>query len=149
MDRRFPFFHGSRPAGRLRLPPTLRALQTIAGRSSRALPAAPAKPLANRLAVFHNRLTFRPPQRSDLGGHISRRFASSAGSGPTSRWRIFGSRWRPHNGQAMPSLMRFLFVLALIAGGIYGGMVALVNYVEPRPREMSVRIPPGKLDFQN
>ena len=49
----------------------------------------------------------------------------------------------------MPSLMRFLFVCLLIAGGIYGGMLALVNYVEPRPREMTVRIPPGKLNFQN
>jgi predicted histidine transporter YuiF (NhaC family) len=45
----------------------------------------------------------------------------------------------------MPSLIRLLVVLALIAGAIYGGMLALVTLVEPNPREMSVRIPPDRL----
>ncbi|WP_158816205.1 histidine kinase [Methylocapsa sp. S129] len=40
----------------------------------------------------------------------------------------------------MPSLFRFLFVLALIAGLIYGGMVALVAFVKVQPREMTQTI---------
>jgi hypothetical protein len=52
-------------------------------------------------------------------------------------------------GVLVPSLLRFLTVVAILAGLVYGGMVALVNYVEPRPREMTVRIPPAKLELPN
>ena len=45
----------------------------------------------------------------------------------------------------MPSLIRLLVVLGLIGAVIYGGMVALVVLVEPRQREMSVRIPSERL----
>jgi hypothetical protein len=46
----------------------------------------------------------------------------------------------------MPTLFRFLFVLALIAGIIYGTMVALVMLVEPRERDVTVRIPSERLN---
>jgi hypothetical protein len=45
----------------------------------------------------------------------------------------------------MPTLIRLLVVLGLIAGLVYGGMVALVVLVEPNPREMTVRIPSERL----
>lgn len=45
----------------------------------------------------------------------------------------------------MPSLIRFLIVLGLIGGAVYGAMVGLVMLVDPNPREMSVRIPPDRL----
>lgn len=45
----------------------------------------------------------------------------------------------------MPSLIRFLVVLGLLAGAVYGGMVALVMLVEPNPREMTVRVPAERL----
>ena len=45
----------------------------------------------------------------------------------------------------MPSLIRFLVVIGLIAAAVYGGMVALVMFVEPNQREMSVRIPGERL----
>ena len=45
----------------------------------------------------------------------------------------------------MPTLFRFLMVIGLIVGAVYGSMVALVMLVEPTPREMSVRIPSDKL----
>jgi hypothetical protein len=45
----------------------------------------------------------------------------------------------------MPSLIRLLVVLGIIAAIIYGGMIALVISVEPTPREMSVRIPSDRL----
>ena len=44
----------------------------------------------------------------------------------------------------MPSLFRFLTVLAVISGIVYGAIFALANFVNPRPREMSVTIPPDK-----
>jgi len=44
----------------------------------------------------------------------------------------------------MPSLFRFLTIVALIAGLIYGAIFALANFVSPKPREMSVTIPPDK-----
>jgi hypothetical protein len=44
----------------------------------------------------------------------------------------------------MPSLFRFLTVLAVIAGVVYGAMYALANFVTPKPREMTVTIPQDK-----
>jgi hypothetical protein len=46
----------------------------------------------------------------------------------------------------VPSLFRFLFVICLIAGLVYGAMIALVTFVEPQPREMSQTIPPARLN---
>ncbi|WP_180356106.1 hypothetical protein [Aliirhizobium smilacinae] len=46
----------------------------------------------------------------------------------------------------MPTLFRFLFILALIAGVIYGGMVALVVLVEPKEREITIRVPSERLN---
>jgi hypothetical protein len=45
----------------------------------------------------------------------------------------------------MPSLIRFLVVIGLIVAAVYGSMVALVVFVHPTPREMSVRIPNDRL----
>jgi hypothetical protein len=45
----------------------------------------------------------------------------------------------------MPSLFRLLIVLGVLGGIVAGGMAALVWFVEPTPREMSVTIPPEKL----
>lgn len=36
--------------------------------------------------------------------------------------------------------------LAVLAGLAYGAMFALVTYVEPRKGEMSIRIPPEKIN---
>jgi hypothetical protein len=46
----------------------------------------------------------------------------------------------------MPSLIRLLVVLGLIAGIVYGAMIALVVLVEPNPREMTVRVPSERLE---
>lgn len=46
----------------------------------------------------------------------------------------------------MPSLFRFLAILAVLAGLIYGAMFALVSYVEPSIGEMSERVPPERLN---
>lgn len=48
----------------------------------------------------------------------------------------------------MPSLFRFLAVLAVIAGVLYAGLIALVYFYDPAPREITVSIPPDKLSKQ-
>jgi hypothetical protein len=44
----------------------------------------------------------------------------------------------------MPSLFRFLTVVAIIVGVAYGAIFALANFVTPKAREMTVNIPPDK-----
>ena len=46
----------------------------------------------------------------------------------------------------MPSLIRFLIVLVVLAASVYGAMLALVTFVEPVPRPMEQAIPFGKLN---
>ena len=48
----------------------------------------------------------------------------------------------------MPSLLRFLTVIAIICSVIYGGLYSLAHFVQPKPREISVSIPPDKF-FKN
>jgi hypothetical protein len=40
----------------------------------------------------------------------------------------------------MPSLIRFLTFIAIIAGLVYGSMFALAIFVEPEQREMTQRV---------
>ena len=44
----------------------------------------------------------------------------------------------------MPTLFKFLGFLAIMGGLAFGGMVALVAFVEPQPREMVEIIPPSR-----
>lgn len=48
---------------------------------------------------------------------------------------------RPQVRRSMPTLIRFIVILCLIAAVVYGSMIALVVFVEPNQREMDVRIP--------
>ncbi len=41
----------------------------------------------------------------------------------------------------MPSLIRFLITLLFLGALVYGGMFALSVLVEPREKEVSVRVP--------
>ncbi|WP_238193466.1 histidine kinase [Methylobacterium frigidaeris] len=45
----------------------------------------------------------------------------------------------------MPTLFRFLAVVAILAGLAFAAMFALATFVEPTPREISVTIPNTKL----
>ena len=47
-------------------------------------------------------------------------------------------------GSLMPSLFRFLTVVAIIVGVVYGAIYALANFVNPKPREMTVTVPADK-----
>jgi hypothetical protein len=44
----------------------------------------------------------------------------------------------------MPSLFRFLVLIGLLGGLAYGAMYAIVTLFEPKPREISITIPPDK-----
>jgi hypothetical protein len=48
----------------------------------------------------------------------------------------------------MPSLVRFLTVIAVAAALVYGGLYMLAHFVQPKPREITVTIPPEKF-FKN
>ena len=46
----------------------------------------------------------------------------------------------------VPAILRFLLIIAVIAGLVWGGMLALVTFVEPTPREMTQTIPSSRLN---
>ncbi|WP_114184571.1 histidine kinase [Microvirga aerophila] len=45
----------------------------------------------------------------------------------------------------MPTLLRFLFVVAILAGLGFAAMFALATFVEPDSREITVPIPHNRL----
>lgn len=57
-----------------------------------------------------------------------------------------GSTGEKFKGDHLPTLFRLLTTLAILAGLVYGSMYALVLYVEPKKGEMTVRIPPERLN---
>ena len=44
----------------------------------------------------------------------------------------------------MPSLIRFLIVIGIIFGLGYAAIFALATFVDPKPREITVTVPPDK-----
>lgn len=47
----------------------------------------------------------------------------------------------------MPSLIRFIVFCAILAGIGYGAMFGLVSYVEPKPKEVLIKVPSNKLNL--
>ncbi len=45
----------------------------------------------------------------------------------------------------MPSLFRFLFVLALLGGVVFGGLFVLSEFFEPETKETSASVPGVKV----
>ena len=45
----------------------------------------------------------------------------------------------------MPTLFRFLLIIAVIGGIAFAAMFALATFVEPEPREITVTIPNSRL----
>jgi hypothetical protein len=46
----------------------------------------------------------------------------------------------------LPSLIRFIIIVAGLIAIIYGAMIAVVQFVTPQPREMSYTIPAQRLN---
>jgi hypothetical protein len=49
-------------------------------------------------------------------------------------------------GPYMPTLFRFLFICATIAGIIYAIMWSLTVFVEPRERDVTIKIPSERVN---
>ena len=45
----------------------------------------------------------------------------------------------------MPTLIRLIISLLFLAGLVYAGMIALVSFVQPTPKEVTIRIPAAEL----
>ncbi|WP_454915620.1 hypothetical protein [Xanthobacter sediminis] len=45
----------------------------------------------------------------------------------------------------MPTLIRLIVVLCVLAGLGYGALWALANYVEPKVREITFTVPPDRI----
>jgi hypothetical protein len=54
------------------------------------------------------------------------------------------ARSSPWGPLTMPSLLRLLTIIGLLCAVVYGGLYALAHFVQPKPREISVSIPPDK-----
>ena len=48
----------------------------------------------------------------------------------------------------MPSLFRFLTLIGVLGGLIYSAMYMLATFADPKPREITVSIPPDKFAKQ-
>ena len=46
---------------------------------------------------------------------------------------------------SVPSLIRFLITVGVLAGIGWGAMLAVVTFVEPQSREMTQIVPPSRL----
>ncbi len=46
----------------------------------------------------------------------------------------------------VPTLFRFVLIVAALAGLTYAGIFALATFVEPAPRDMTVTVPANKLN---
>ena len=49
----------------------------------------------------------------------------------------------------MPTLFRFLFFCGVIAATVYGIILGLVFFVEPRERDVTIRIPSEQVNPPN
>jgi hypothetical protein len=58
----------------------------------------------------------------------------------------FGIAEQEDGRKLMPTLFRFVVTMMILAGIAYGMMVALAMFVEPKKAEITVRIPPEKLN---
>jgi hypothetical protein len=51
-------------------------------------------------------------------------------------------------GSPMPSLFRFLTLIGVLGGLTYGAMFMLATWFDPKPREITVSIPPDRFAKQ-
>ena len=71
-------------------------------------------------------------------------------------WRLQrpGEIVTPHStnpayiGASMPSLVRFLVVVAILVAVGAATVIYLADFVQPRTRSMTIRIPPAKLGVE-
>jgi hypothetical protein len=57
---------------------------------------------------------------------------------------ILSCQCAPISGADMPSLFRFLIVVGVLGGLVYGSMFVLAHWFDPKPREITVSVPPDR-----
>jgi hypothetical protein len=57
-------------------------------------------------------------------------------------------QWDEPERLTMPSLLRLLAIIVVLCALVYGGLYSLAHFVQPKPREITVSIPPDKF-FKN
>ena len=72
---------------------------------------------------------------------VPRRFKHSLRAG-----RVRVAKDGSRRESEVPSLLRFLVFVGVLAGLAWGGMMALVTFVEPKPREMVQTLPANRLN---
>ncbi len=53
---------------------------------------------------------------------------------------------RPNARVPVPAILRFLLIIGVIVGLVWGAMLALVSFVQPEPREMTQTLAPNRLN---
>jgi hypothetical protein len=66
--------------------------------------------------------------------------------GVVHRFIVSGKICRIAPELGLPSLIRFLLMVAFLAGLVYAGMVALATFVTPVPHEIVQTVPPARLN---
>lgn len=84
------------------------------------------------------------PQHGSALKRRARENAAAAGSLPSVVARV-ATGPRATEAAFVPTVFRFLIVLAVLAGIAFAGMFALATLIEPQPREMTVTIPSSRL----
>jgi hypothetical protein len=62
---------------------------------------------------------------------------------------ILSRQWCAETVDTMPTLLRFLVFLCVLVGAGYGAMYALAYYYDPKPREITVSVPPDRFSKQH
>jgi hypothetical protein len=82
-------------------------------------------------------------------GRVGHRDACHGGRNVVVVFPFFPGKGAPETVDTMPSLFRFLLVLCLMGGAAYGAIYALAHWYDPRPREITVSVPPDKFTKQH
>jgi hypothetical protein len=82
-----------------------------------------------------------------VGEPADRRLSRRAERGRS--FSILSRQWCAGTVDTMPSLLRFLLLLCVLAGASYGALYALANWYDPKPREITVSVPPDKFSKQH
>jgi hypothetical protein len=62
---------------------------------------------------------------------------------------FFQGKVAPNRFDAMPALFRILLVIGLLVGSVYGAMYSLAYLYNPKPREITVSVPPDRFMKQH
>jgi hypothetical protein len=92
-------------------------------------------------------ITTRRPETIRGTATARRRLSRRAERGRS--FSILASQCCAESVDTMPSLLRFLLVLGILAGAGYGAIYALAYWYDPKPREITISVPPDRFTKQH